>query len=104
MVVKTRIEAKLRSLFDPQHLEVTNESANHHVPKGSETHFKVLVVTRNFEGKPLVQRHRMVYSLLEQEMKEGVHALALHTYTPEEWVVYQGDRKSPVCQGGKNKD
>ncbi len=101
MTVKQRIEAKLASVLQPQHLEVLNESANHSVPAGSETHFKVLVVTKSFEGKNLVLRHRMVYSLLEQEMKSGVHALALHTHTPEEWVNYQGNRKSPPCLGGE---
>lgn len=103
MTVKQRIEAKVKSLLDPQHLEVVNESGNHNVPQGSESHFKLLVVSKGFAGKSLVDRHRMIYGLLEQELKAGLHALALHTYTPEEWIGYQSSKKSPPCQGGTGK-
>ena len=103
MSLKERIEGKIRAVLEPQHYELVNESGNHAVPKGSETHFKLLVVSKQFEGRSLVLRHRMVYSLVEQEMKDGVHALALQTYTPEEWVAYQPDRKSPPCLGGSKK-
>src|SRR4051812_44362894 len=81
MTLKDRIEGKMKSVLLPQHMELVNESGNHNVPKGSETHFKLLLVAKTFEGKSLVQRHRMVYALVEQEMKEGLHALALQTYT-----------------------
>ena len=91
----------MKAVLDPQHMELVNESGNHHVPKGSETHFKLLLVTKAFAGKSLIERHRMVYALVDQELKEGLHALALHTYTPEEWVNYQPNRKSPPCAGGE---
>lgn len=50
----------------------------------AETHFKVEVVSAQFEGKMPVARHRMVYTLLDQEIKDGVHALSLKTKTPAE--------------------
>lgn len=101
MTVKQRIETKIKSVFAPQHIEVLNESDNHAGPKGRETHFKLLLVAKGFSGKTLIERHRMVYGLLDEEMKNGVHALALQTYTPEEWVQYQTNRKSPPCAGGE---
>ncbi len=103
MTIKQRIEEKLRAVLQPKHSEVVNESGNHNVPKGSETHFKVLVVSGAFGGKSLLERHRMVYSVLDHEMKGGVHALTLQTYTPEEWLAYQPERKSPPCLGGSKK-
>ena len=103
MTLKQRIEGKVKSVLDPQHWELNNESGNHNVPKGSETHFKLLVVCKAFAGKSLIDRHRMVYSLVDQELKDGVHALALQTYTPEEWLQYQPTRKSPPCAGGETK-
>ena len=56
--VEDSIRHKLSTAFLPEHLQVLNESHMHNVPKGSETHFKVLVVSEKFQGKPLLQRHR----------------------------------------------
>ena len=63
--------------FQPSHLEVINESNMHNVPKGSETHFKVVVVSDSFEGLSLVKRHRAVNEVLAQELQSGVHALSI---------------------------
>ena len=63
-MVKDRIEQKLTDAFDPRHLEVVNESGNHNVPDGSETHFKVVIVSDEFEGKRLLARHRHVNETL----------------------------------------
>ena len=67
--VTHRIRTKLTTAFSPQHLDVVNESSMHNVPKGSETHFKVVVVADQFEGKSLIQRHRMVNAVLQQELR-----------------------------------
>ena len=48
--VQERIIGKLAEALDLQHLEVVNESGNHNVPAGSESHFKVVLVSENFEG------------------------------------------------------
>lgn len=57
------IRVKLTNQFSPVHLDIFNESYMHNVPKGSETHFKVLVVSSKFENKPLLQvsRHLQIY-------------------------------------------
>lgn len=104
MNVQQRIEGKVRTVLAPQHCELINESRNHGVPAGSETHFKLLVVSRQFEGKTLIDRHRIVYGLLEAEMQGGVHALSVQAYTPEEWLAYQPSRKSPPCMGGSKNE
>ena len=100
MKIQASIERKLAGL-DPLHLEVVNESHMHSVPENSETHFKVTVVSDQFEGKMLVARHRLVNGILEEELGGGVHALALHTRTPDEWFEQGGAvPDSPQCMGG----
>ena len=99
--IKDAIEEKLADALTPQHLEVVNESAGHNVPTGSETHFKVVVVSPLFQGERLLARHRRVNEALADELRGGVHALAMHTYTADEWQKRFGDvPMSPPCLGG----
>ena len=101
MSLQETIEAKLADAFEPMHLVVDNESANHNVPPGSESHFKVVIVAEQFRKHRLIQRHRLVNEVLAGELAGPVHALALHTYTPEDWVARFGDAPmSPPCLGG----
>ena len=86
MLVHTAIEQKLLSAFDPVFLDVINESHMHSVAPGSQTHFKVVIVTNAFDGMRLLNRHRAVNAIVE--LAEKIHALALHTYTPAEWYEY----------------
>lgn len=101
MSVQAQIEDKLQQALAPSFLNVENESHGHNVPANSETHFKVVVATDQFVGKRAVARHQAIYQLLADELQNGVHALALHTYTPEEWQQ-QGQKAplSPKCMGG----
>lgn len=98
--VETRIRSKLNAEFAPVHMDVVNESYMHSVPEGSETHFKVVLVAQAFAGKRQVQRHQAVYACLASELQQGVHALALHTYSPEEWQANNAVPASPQCLGG----
>jgi len=104
MPIAEQIETKLQSDFSPLHLEVVNESHMHNVPPGSESHFKVTLVTDAFAGLPLLRRHRAVNAVLADELAGGVHALALHTMTPEEWFAKGGAApESPPCMGGSKQ-
>ena len=99
--MQDRIQAKLVEALAPAHLEVVNESGNHNVPAGAQTHFKVVVVSPQFEGERLLARHRRVNAALAAELSGGVHALAIHTYTTAEWQRRFGDAPmSPPCHGG----
>jgi BolA protein len=101
MQIQKQIEQKLRDQFAPLHLEVANESHMHDVPEGSESHFRVVLVSPQFEGQALIKRHRAVNAALETELKGQIHALALHTMTPEEWFAKGGEApESPPCLGG----
>ncbi|MCG6886275.1 MAG: BolA/IbaG family iron-sulfur metabolism protein [Proteobacteria bacterium] len=101
MTVQQDIETKLQDKLRPDHLEVINESSNHNVPPGSESHFKVIIASDAFDGKLLVARHRLVNEILADELKHKIHALALHTYSPAEWAELNGGAPaSPPCLGG----
>ena len=101
MKVQTEIERKITDALQPEFLEVANESHMHNVPPNSESHFKVTVVSEEFKDKMLVARHRIMNQLLKNELAGEVHALSLHTLTPEEWQEKNGEtRQSPPCHGG----
>ena len=101
MSLQQTLEQKLTATFKPDFLLVENESHMHSVPQGSESHFKVVVVSQEFENKMLIKRHRMINECLSDELKNQLHALAIHTFTSAEWAE-KNDKSlaSPLCHGG----
>lgn len=101
---RERMEAKLTAALAPQRLDIIDDSHKHashgdriaalkekgagegHAPidGGGETHFRVEIVSSAFEGKSRVDRQRMVYAIVDTELRERVHALQLKTLTPAE--------------------
>lgn len=100
MSVQEQIEFALTELLSPVVLDVVNESSQHNVPPNSETHFKVVIVSEQFEGRRKVARHQQVYSAVAEQLAGPVHALAIHTYTPTEWQEQGVAPESPDCLGG----
>ena len=88
MSTKDRITNKLREAFAPESLDVSDESHLHeghagHRPGGG-THFRVYIVSRAFEGKSRIERHRMINATLAGELEGNVHALAIRAQAPGE--------------------
>lgn len=81
MSVADTIRAKLTDRFSPLQLEVIDESESHHGHsgwrEGGETHFRVRIATRNFDGLSRVAQHRAVMDALDAELRDRVHALAI---------------------------
>jgi len=81
-----RIERKLKEALRPIELSITDESHKHAghagARPGGETHFNVAVTSIVFKNKSRIERHRMIYSILENEIKDGIHALSLQTKSP----------------------
>ncbi|XP_068616481.1 bolA-like protein 1 [Brachionichthys hirsutus] len=102
--VESAIRTKLAETLKPDYLEVHNESHAHAVPPGSESHFRVLVVSSQFEGLPLIKCHRLINDALKEELASRVHALAIQTKTPEQWGGNPTLAKSPPCMGGSKGD
>lgn len=100
MTMRDRLQSALAAL-GPQYLEVLDESHMH--SRGLETHFKAVVVSPQFAGLNAVKRHQKVYASLGELMGQ-FHALALHTYTPEEWAEQGAAPDSPTCRGGSKHD
>ncbi|MEO9656340.1 BolA/IbaG family iron-sulfur metabolism protein [Marinomonas sp.] len=101
MIIQQQIEAQLKSAFNVEHIELVNESYKHNVPAGSESHFKLILVSDDFNGKMKVKRHQLVYGALATEM-DLIHALAMHPYTTEEWAkLAKNVPSSPNCLGGE---
>ncbi|MEZ4751155.1 MAG: BolA/IbaG family iron-sulfur metabolism protein [Bdellovibrionota bacterium] len=101
MTIRETIEARLAA-FNPHYLLVEDESHSHNVPAGAESHFKVILVSPQFEGKRLLERHRSVNSALSDLLKTRIHALALHTFTEKEWQQ-KHSTESPPCLGGSKE-
>jgi BolA family transcriptional regulator, general stress-responsive regulator len=86
--VAERMRVKLMTALDPERLEIEDQSHRHagHVGwrEGGETHFSIKVASARFAGKRRLERHRMVYALLSEEIAGGVHALAIEALAPGE--------------------
>ena len=96
MSKRDQLQAALQALA-PQHLKVLDESHMH--SRGLETHYKAVIVSPLFAGLNAVKRHQKVYATVGELMGQ-IHALALHTYTPEEWAAQGVAPASPTCRGG----
>lgn len=88
MFNKAQIEQILTRKFNPVRLNVTDDSHKHagHNPDaaGGGTHFSLEIVSKEFSGKKLIDRHRMVYDALSEGLKTRIHALAIKALSPEE--------------------
>lgn len=104
MSVQTLIHSKIEAALSTKVLEVENESHMHSGP-AEESHFRLVVVSDDFENKTLLTRHRLINKLLADELNAGVHALAMHTFTTSEWIERgQSATASPACRGGSKAD
>jgi len=96
-----KIQSMVSAEINVAYLDLINESHKHSVPENSETHFKLTLVSSDFENMSKVARHQKVYGAVSALMQEGLHALAIHTFTPDEWELSkQQSPQSPDCMGG----
>ena len=106
MKFENSIRAKVKEAFAPDYFELENESHRHNVPAGSETHFRLLIVSDYFKSMSRVDRARKVHQQLAEELKSGVHALSERIFTSEEWDKLPDQQKlmiSPKCLGGSKR-
>lgn len=105
MQVYEFITDTLTEALEPSYLHVDDESHQHNVADGAQSHFKVTVVSEAFAGKRLIARHRLCNELLNAALEGPVHALSLHTFTGAEWQQRNGNvAESPKCLGGSKFD
>jgi BolA protein len=98
----SQIERAVLENFSVSHFDLKNESHMHSGP-ATESHFKLVLVSEDFNDLSKVKRQQSVYKVLSSLMPQ-FHALGLHTYTPEEWTkVSMQAPDSPKCSGGRSK-
>ena len=100
--VKSVIAEKLKKALQPEVLLVENESFRHKVPVGSETHFKVLIVSECFESQTPIERQRYIMNLLSEDMKGSIHALSLRALTLSEYKASDSKFYTPACHKVKS--
>ncbi len=89
---RTRIETKLRESFAASYVLVIDESHRHAGHAGAREgggQFRAVVVSERFAGKLPVERQRLVYAVLAEEMGNDIHALSMQTLTPAQWAEQQ---------------
>lgn len=87
MKIADRLAEDLKTALAAEHVEVVDQSHRHRGHAGALEggHFDAVIVSARFEGLGLVDRHRAVYAALGDLAARRVHALALETFTPDEW-------------------
>ena len=121
--VASAVTEKLTATFAPSHLQIIDESASHGA-RGSETHFKVVVVSAVFQDVALLERHRKINDALAAELagcacpqhpvcghrqtfvqrvRRPIHALSIVAKTPEQWKASNAVPESPQCLGGSKR-
>ncbi|ABR73972.1 transcriptional regulator [Actinobacillus succinogenes] len=101
MSKQRNLTEKLSQEFRPHFFHIENESHRHSVNRDGESHFKIVLVSDKFDGLRRVARHKLVYQCLAQALSDGIHALALHTFTLSEWQARNRQIPSSTdCLGG----
>ena len=94
--IENSIKNLLINAFNPTILSIENESYMHNVPKDSESHFKVVLVSDNFIGLSKVNRHKAVYNALG-DILDSIHALSIYSFDEKEYKNNPIVLDSPNC-------
>jgi len=94
--IESQIANTLLGSMNLLSLKVINESFMHNVPDGSESHFKIVVVTNDFNNLSIIQRHKLIYKSLDRLMNK-IHALSIHAFNEEEFKSNLVILDSPEC-------
>ena len=94
--IQSEIVNTLNDAMDISSLKIINESHMHNVPKKSETHFKAVIVSNDFNDLSILKRHKLVYKTLDSIMNK-IHALSIHTFDEDEFKQNPLILDSPEC-------
>ena len=94
--IQSEIVNTLNDAMDISSLKIINESHMHNVPKESETHFKAVIVSNDFNDLSILKRHKLVYKTLDSIMNK-IHALSIHTFDEDEFKQNPLILDSPEC-------
>ena len=94
--IETQIVNILKTSMNLSSLKIINESFLHNVPEGSESHFKIVIVSPDFINLTMIQRHKLVYKKLDNLMTK-IHALSIHAFDKDEFKLNPIILDSPEC-------
>ena len=94
--IESQIVNTLKTSMDLYSLKIINESFMHNVPEGSESHFKIVIVSEDFLNLTMIQRHKLVYKKLDNLMTK-IHALSIHAFDKDEFKLNPIILDSPEC-------
>ena len=94
--IESQIVNTLKTSMDLYSLKIINESFMHNVPEGSESHFKIVIVSEDFLNLTMIQRHKLVYKKLNNLMTK-IHALSIHAFDKDEFKLNPIILDSPEC-------
>lgn len=94
--IESQIVNTLKTSMDLFSLKIINESFMHNVPEGSESHFKIVIVSEDFLNLTMIQRHKLVYKKLNNLMTK-IHALSIHAFDKDEFKLNPIILDSPEC-------
>ena len=95
-IIENQIIEIINDKLSPSVLNIINESFMHNVPTGSESHFKLIVVSEVFKDLTNVKRHQLIYRTLNEIMDE-IHALSIHAFDEKEYNANPVVIDSPNC-------
>ena len=98
--IENKIINSLINSMNVSSLKVLNESFMHNVPKDSESHFKIVIVSNDFKNLSLIQRHKLVYKSLDSIMN-NIHALSIQSFSDDEFALNPIILDSPECSNKK---
>ena len=94
--IESQIINTLSTSMNLSSLKIINESFMHNVPKGSESHFKIVVVTNDFNNLSIIKRHKLIYKTLDHLMNK-IHALSIQAFNEKEFKSDPIILDSPEC-------
>ena len=100
--IEKSLKSKLMQAFEPVEFHLENESHMHSGPR-TESHFKIFIVSKVFEGLSRIKRQRLVNKIVKEDFEQGLHALTMRLKTPEEIKKSSSEFQSPDCSS-KKKD
>ena len=94
--IENKIINTLNECMNISSLKILNESFMHSVPEDAESHFKIVVVSDDFNNLSNIQRHKLIYKLLGTIMND-IHALSIQSFNEDEFKLNPIILDSPEC-------
>jgi BolA protein len=94
--IENKIINTLNDCMDIFSLKILNESFMHNVPEDAESHFKIVIVSNDFNNLSHIKRHKLVYKYLDTIM-DDIHAISIQSFNEDEFKLNPTVLDSPEC-------